>query len=68
MFRVDDSSSSGSLLTIICVTVTSKFKHWLRKAAQRTTEAVYEAIAPILKTVSPTECANYFANAGYDQT
>ncbi len=23
-----------------------KFKHWLRKAAQRTTEAVYDAIAP----------------------
>src|SRR5260370_24916580 len=46
----------------------AKFKHWLRKAAQRTTEAVYQAIGPILKTVSPTECANYFANAGYDQT
>ena len=45
----------------------AKFKHWLRKAAQRTTEAVYDAIAPILDTVSPAECANYFANAGYDQ-
>ena len=45
----------------------AKFKHWLRKAAKRTTEAVYQAIGPILKTVSP-ECANYFANAGYDQT
>jgi len=30
--------------------------------------AVYDAIAPILNTVSPAECANYFANAGYDQT
>jgi len=29
----------------------AKFKHWLRKAAQRTTEAVYQAIGPILKTV-----------------
>jgi hypothetical protein len=46
----------------------AKFRHWLRKAAQRTTEAVYEAIAPILGTVSPAECANYFANAGYDQS
>ena len=46
----------------------AKFKHWLRKTAQRTTEAVYDAIAPILETVSPAECANYFANAGYDQT
>lgn len=44
----------------------SKFKHWLRKAAKRTTEAVYNAIGPILDTVSPSECANYFANAGYD--
>jgi transposase len=34
----------------------------------RTSEAVYDAIAPILDTVSPAECANYFANAGYDQT
>ena len=46
----------------------AKFKHWLRKAAQRTTEAVYDAIAPILDTVSPAECANDFASAGYDQT
>lgn len=46
----------------------AKFKHWLDKAAQRTTVAVYDAIAPILDTVSPAECANYFANAGYDQT
>jgi hypothetical protein len=46
----------------------AKLKHWLRKAAQRTTEAVYNALAPILNTVSPVECANYFANAGYNQT
>ena len=46
----------------------AKFKHWLRKAAQRKAEAVYYAIAPILGTVSPAECANYFANAGYHQT
>lgn len=46
----------------------AKLKHWLRKAAQRTTEAVYNALAPILNTVSPAECANYFANAGYNQT
>jgi transposase len=46
----------------------AKFKHWLRKAARRTTEAVYNAIGPILDTVSAAECANYFVNAGYDQT
>ena len=46
----------------------AKLKHWLRKAEKRTVEAVYNAIGPILDTVSPAECANYFANAGYDQT
>jgi putative transposase len=46
----------------------AKLKHWLRKAAQRTTEAVFEAIGPILNAVTPAECANYFSNAGYDQT
>jgi transposase len=42
--------------------------HRLRKAARRTTEDVYNAIGPILDTVSAAQCANYFANAGYDQT
>ena len=46
----------------------SKFKHWLRKAAKRTVEAVYHAIGPILDTVTTDECLNYFTNAGYDQT
>jgi transposase len=46
----------------------AKFKHWLRKAAKRSTDAVYDAIGPILDTVTSAECANYFANAGYDQT
>ena len=46
----------------------AKFKHWLRKAAGRTTDAVYEAIGPILDSVTSTECANYFANAGYQPT
>ena len=45
----------------------AKVKHWLRKAAQRTVETVYQAIGPILDTVTSAECANYFANAGYDQ-
>ena len=46
----------------------AKLKHWLRKAAQRTVETVYQAIGPILGAVSSAECANYFANAGYEQT
>jgi transposase len=46
----------------------AKLKHWLRKAAQRSADAVCDAIGHVLDTVTPAECANYFANAGYDQT
>jgi transposase len=46
----------------------SKLKHWLRKAAQRTADTVSAAIGEILKTTPSTECENYFANAGYEQT
>jgi len=45
----------------------AKLKHWLRKAARRTVDAVYHAIADILPLTSPTECSNYFAQAGYTQ-
>ena len=48
--------------------VFAKLKHWLRKAAKRTTEAVCDAIAHILESVTSEECSNYFANAGYDQS
>ena len=40
----------------------SKLKHWLRKAAQRTTDDVCNAIGRILDTVTSDECANYFVN------
>ena len=43
----------------------AKLKHWLRKAARRSSEAIYNAIAAILPDVSPNECANFFAHAGY---
>jgi transposase len=43
----------------------SKLKHWLRKAAARTQNAVCDAIASILEDISETECANYFIEAGY---
>jgi putative transposase len=45
----------------------AKLKHWLRKAASRTTEALCNAIGTILDTVTPAECSNYFANTGYGQ-
>jgi putative transposase len=43
----------------------SKLKHWLRKAARRTPDAIHNAIAAILPTVTPAECANFFAHAKY---
>jgi putative transposase len=45
----------------------AKLKHRLRKAAKRSAEAVGDAIADILGDVTPTECSNYLANAGYDR-
>jgi transposase len=44
----------------------SKLKAHLRKAAERTIHGLWNAIARILDLYSPAECANYFANAGYD--
>ena len=46
----------------------AKLKHWLRKAAKRSIEAVTAAIGDILDTIQPNECANYFANSGYAST
>ena len=43
----------------------AKLKHWLRKAAKRTVDAVCDAIGPILDTVTSAECANYFTHSGY---
>lgn len=46
----------------------SKLKHWLRKTAARTQDAVCDAIAHILGTVTASECRNYLIKAGYDRT
>lgn len=46
----------------------AKLKHWLRKAAGRTAEAVCATLAETLDTITPTECRNYFVNAGYEPT
>ena len=37
----------------------------LRTAATRTVDALWHAIGQALDAFSPTECANYLANAGY---
>ena len=46
----------------------SKIKTLLRKAAERTVEAVWKQLGKLLDTISPQECANYFKNAGYAST
>jgi len=46
----------------------AKLKHHLRRAEARTCEAVCEAIATTLDTVTPAECSHYFRHAGYEQT
>jgi putative transposase len=43
-----------------------KLKHWLRKAAKRTFEAVSRAIGQTLDTVTSAEGRNYFRNSGYE--
>jgi transposase len=45
--------------------VFAKLKHFLRKAAARTVEAVCAAIGQALQAFTPEECANYFAHSGY---
>ncbi len=44
----------------------SRLKAMLRKVAARSIDQLWEAIAQIIQTYSPRECANYFAAAGYD--
>ena len=44
----------------------AKLKALLRKAGERTVDSLWDAIASILDTFTPAECANYFAAAGYD--
>ena len=44
----------------------SKLKALLRKAAARSVDQLWAAIAAAIDTFTPQECANYFAAAGYD--
>jgi transposase len=43
----------------------AKLKALLRKAAARTRDSLWDAIANLLSAFTPDECANYFAHAGY---
>lgn len=44
----------------------SKLKALLRKAAEHTVERLWPAFGQLIDTVTPDECANFFAAAGYD--
>lgn len=46
----------------------SKLKALLRKAAERTVDGLWAAIGHLIKLVTPAECHNFFAAAGYDAT
>ena len=43
----------------------SKLKHNLRKAKERTEEALNDRIGDIIRATSKLECSNYITNAGY---
>jgi len=45
--------------------VIAKLKHLLRKAAERTREAVWRRIGSLLDQFTPQECENYIRNSGY---
>ena len=44
----------------------AKLKALLRKAAERTVEGLWTTIGHLVDVFTPSECANYFAAAGYD--
>lgn len=45
--------------------VFAKLKAYLRKAAKRTLDELWQEIGRILDTYPPDECANYLRNSGY---
>jgi len=46
----------------------AKLKTLLRKADERSTEAVWKRIGSFLDAFSPAECASYISHAGYRST
>jgi transposase len=43
----------------------AKIKHWMRAAQKRTITDTWRHIGRLVDTITPDECANYLANAGY---
>jgi transposase len=46
----------------------SKLKAHLRKAAERSVQALWNRIGQLIEDFTPTECANFFKAAGYAST
>jgi transposase len=46
----------------------AKLKAHLRKAQERSVEALYQRIGTLLELFQPDECANFLANSGYART
>lgn len=46
----------------------AKIKSHLRKAKERTVDALYQRIGEIIQNFDPDECRNYFRNSGYAST
>ena len=46
----------------------AKLKAGLRKAAARCRDDLWDAIGLVLDTITPNECRNYLAHAGYAST
>jgi transposase len=46
----------------------AKLKAWLRKAAERTLQGLWDCIGKSVELFTPDECANYFNAAGYKST
>ncbi|MBY3308119.1 IS630 family transposase, partial [Rhizobium laguerreae] len=40
-------------------------KHWMRLAQKRTIDDTWRHIGHLVTTIEPSECSNYFDNAGY---
>ncbi|WP_375309357.1 IS630 family transposase [Bradyrhizobium sp. A5] len=45
--------------------VFAKIKHWMRIAQKRTIDDACDHIGNLVRSVLPSECSNYFVNAGY---
>jgi transposase len=43
----------------------AKIKHWMRQAQKRTSEDTWRHVGHLVAGIKPSECENYFANAGY---